>query len=378
MEQPWRFPHPEPSPDATPVYPVFIPFAGCPARCLFCEQEAQTGRQAVSPERTLHTLESEFTARSSRAPMDLAFYGGTFTALPWETQKAFLGLAARLKDAGLIRRTRCSTRPDAVTPASLSALRRLGLDDLELGVQSFSSAPLRASKRGYTGQKALDACRMVQKAGLGLGVQLMPGMPGMEEEHWKQDLDLCLRLKPAMTRLYPCLVLEGTLLAEEWCSGRFRPWDMECILRLLPPALLALWENDIRVIRLGLHPEKGLQEKILAGPWRPTLGQSLRGRALLLHVSGHISKVQQNLEKALLLAPRKAQGDFFGHGRELEPQWSALGISKKNIRWINEGFFELLPATARQKQVGPQQHWDRLEHNNADKPGRARSSAPPA
>jgi len=43
-----RFDHPEPSrpthASRPSIVPVFLPFAGCPQRCIFCDQPAQTGQ----------------------------------------------------------------------------------------------------------------------------------------------------------------------------------------------------------------------------------------------------------------------------------------------------------------------------------------------
>jgi histone acetyltransferase (RNA polymerase elongator complex component) len=310
---------------------------------VFCAQDIQTGVPLRPPESILRSLEESFAGMEAQNPArDLAFYGGTFTALPRETQNSFLAVAARLKREGKIRRVRCSTRPDAVSPRRLAALRRLGLDDLELGIQSFCDLPLRASRRGYSGTEARAACLKAREAGLGLGVQLMPGMPGMEEKHLEDDVEQCLELRPDTVRLYPCLVLAGTALAREWEEGAFLPWSLERICRLLPRAILALWGRGIRVIRLGLAPEKNLKENLLAGAWHPSLGQSLRGRALQLYLSSRLPGEPEKLKGKILCAPRRAQGEFFGHRRELRPSYAAMGLEQKQVRWWNNDFFELL------------------------------------
>ena len=71
---------------ANRILPVFLPFAGCPARCVFCAQDRQTGvgneggvDRAL--ERAAATLE-EISACPPPGGVELAFYGGTFTALP--------------------------------------------------------------------------------------------------------------------------------------------------------------------------------------------------------------------------------------------------------------------------------------------------------
>ena len=52
--------------------------------------------------------------RTASRPIELAFYGGTFTALPERLQMECLALAMQAKEKGIVCRVRCSTRPDAL------------------------------------------------------------------------------------------------------------------------------------------------------------------------------------------------------------------------------------------------------------------------
>lgn len=341
-----RFLHPEPVWHNPQVYPVFIPFAGCKTRCVFCSQDLQTGQELQPYPDIIKQVEEHFTVMDYKKPVDLAYYGGTFTALPEEEQEAFLALAARLKNKGVVRQVRCSTRPDAITPQQLRKLRAWGLDCIELGVQSFCSAPLAASLRGYSGATAYKACQMVEETGMSLGVQLMPGMPGQSARHFDEDVNICLELKPDVVRLYPCLVIRGTALAARWEHGHYTPWSIEDTMARLSPALLSLWEHGIRTIRLSLAPEEGLLENIVAGPFHPALGQCLRSRALHLFLRARL--LGENGDRLAagkkLMAPRRVQGEFFGHKGDLKDAYAEIGLSTANVEWWNNEFFELVEA----------------------------------
>jgi histone acetyltransferase (RNA polymerase elongator complex component) len=342
-----RFKHPEPAGSCLPIYPVFIPFAGCRERCVFCSQEAQTGRPALAV-RDLPTFLQKALAplleRNHQGPFELAYYGGTFTALPQGVRDEFMRRAAQLKAVGRIAQVRCSTRPDAVTPALLRTLKAQGLDTVELGIQSFCDVPLARSRRNYGGAMAVKACRLVKEAGLRLGIQLMPGMPGMSEEDFRRDAAIATAIKPAFLRLYPCLVLDNTVLAGLWRSGDFTPWTMEAVLKTLPEALLLFWARGIRVIRLGLAPQAGLNENILAGPAHPALGQRLRSLAMYRLVLDKIKQAGPDRtahRASRLRAPRRFQGEFYGHGGELKAAWAELGLGPNNVEWLDQEHFEL-------------------------------------
>lgn len=335
----FTFAHPERSKPASRIFPVFLAFMGCPSRCVFCAQEMQSGVKARPITAILHDLAAaiESAAAAGTPPDEIAFYGGTFTLLPREDQLACLSLAARYKKAGVIRKIRASTRPDAVPGNWLATLAEAGLDMLELGVQSFSDAALAASARGYTGKTALLGCEAVTQSGLSLGIQLMPGMPGMDEAAFTADWQRALALKPDALRLYPCLVLAETELARLHAAGQFTPWELEKTVPLLADALLASWHADVPIIRMGLAPQDTLDNGgIIAGPRHPALGSMVRGLALYRYIResvAHIAPIKT------LRAPKNAQGEFWGHKGSLTPAYAALGLTKNAVSFDGETAF---------------------------------------
>jgi len=335
------FTHPEPAPSPTSVWPVFLPFAGCPYRCVFCAQDKQTGQDEVALETILQTLDHDLDTAlaEGRGPYEIAFYGGTFTALPSPWPEMFLGLAMRYRERGLITHIRCSTRPDCVDDFSLSMFRAQGLDMVELGIQSFDDQALKTSGRGYDGDTARRACEMVKNAGLGLGIQLLPGLPGDRPGVFQEDVRIGASLEPETARLYPCLVIKGTPLATMWERGEYEPWSVDRSKEELAAALLKLWAKDVRVIRLGLAPEGTLADNIVAGPWHPALGQSARGLALLGFVRQHVAEL--GCKPAHFIVPRRYSGELYGHGREFAPQYFDLGLEKGNVEFVDGDEFVL-------------------------------------
>lgn len=330
----FSFPPPEPPATRPRIHPVFLPFQGCPTRCVFCEQTLQTGLPssvAASPAATLE-IALDRLLRENAPPRELAFYGGTFTLLAEGDIRACLAVATRYRKAGLITKIRASTRPDAIYPDQLAVLRGLGLDMLEIGAQSFADAPLAAARRGYDGDTVRRACDMVTSAGLELGVQLMPGMPGMQPEDARRDMAAALDAGPSVLRLYPCLVLRGTELAAMYARGTFTPWSLEETLPVLVEAQHAAWRAGVRIIRMGLAPQAGLdQGGIVAGPRHPALGSIVRGRALLRYITEAVERFGR--QPRCLAMPQRYQGEFWGHKGCLTSAYAALGLTPANVVW---------------------------------------------
>ena len=208
-------------------------------------------------------------------------------------------------------------------------LKALGLGAVELGIQSFSSRALSEARRGYTREQAVEACLLVREAGLALGVQLMPGMPGVDAAIFQEDVLQALAVDAAFLRLYPCLVLEGTELARIWRSGMYAPWNLERTVRELAPALLATGRGGVPVIRMGLPLSGNFASHILAGPAHPALGSIVQAEALYHYIYAHAA----GRSVAALHAPRSCRGFFWGVRGKMRERWAALGLHKKNVFW---------------------------------------------
>ena len=327
------------------IYPVFLPFSGCPGRCLFCAQDIQTGR---APAPVLRHLDNAAEALEKRLEqglpaLELAFFGGTFTALPPEELQACLDFAIFWRKKGALLSFRCSTRPDRLDRPLLEALKTAGCAMVELGVQSFSDPALARSQRGYTGARAQAGCRMVKESGLRLGIQLMPGIPGLEPEAARRDIDVTLALAPDCVRLYPCLVLAGAPLADCWRAGRYVPWNLPDCVDFLARACLRFEQTGIAVVRMGVAEEPGLAEQVLAGPRHPALGNMVRALALHLYLHERMREFEAAFPgvRPGLFAPRRFQGEFWGHRKELAPAYAALGLTKETVRWWEHDCFAL-------------------------------------
>ncbi len=335
------FKHPEPNRVHPKTFPVFLPFQGCPGRCTYCSQNLQTGHAHQALQSGLEALASDLKHRRKKhlPPIGLGFFGGTFTGIAKEWMIRFLKLGAAYKKQGVISHIRCSTRPDAITLEMLEDLSRGGLDMVELGIQSFDRHILDRANRHYDPKTALAACRMVREAGLELGLQMLPGLPGHSRKTWEEDIRLCCRIRPEIIRLYPCLVLRGTVLGTWFRQDQYDPMDLEETLSQLTWAVKQLWDENIAVIRMGLTPEPQLLKNILAGPWHPCLGNLIRSRALVEIIADHIHQLGHAPRS--LTIPLKYNGELWGYKKKNTEGLARLGITKPMVSYTEDDEFIL-------------------------------------
>ncbi|SPD75519.1 conserved hypothetical protein [uncultured Desulfobacterium sp.] len=264
------------------IVPIFIPHLGCPHRCVFCEQKRITSQKdlPVSEEHIIGIIERAIHSAGfdpNRNP-EIAFYGGTFTGLPFDQMLFLLETVFPYITKGLFRGIRVSTRPDAVNDERLKAIRHYNVSTVELGAQSMDDQVLTLSERGHSSDDTARAVRLLRQYGLSVGIQLMPGLPGDSADKFHSTVTKVIDLKPDMVRLYPALVIKGTGLARLYEKGIYHPLGLGQAVEICADNCLRLEDMGIQVIRIGLMSSPSLLEEgqIIAGPWHPAFGFLVR------------------------------------------------------------------------------------------------------
>jgi len=248
---------------------------GCPHQCIYCDQQAVSGF-ASSPELTM--IRDAALSFAGGADAELAFYGGSFSALPEQRQRQYLDAVAPALAAGNIGGIRISTRPDAIDQAELDFLAGYGVKTIELGIQSFDNQVLHQAGRAYTAELAKNACLMVKQHGFALGIQLMTGLPADDRHKALLSAQATCSLHPDMVRIYPTVVLRNTPLAELWRRQQYQPQTVEQAAELCADMLAVFEKAGINVIRLGLNPSAETEQAVLDGPYHPAFGQIVKAK----------------------------------------------------------------------------------------------------
>ena len=258
------------------IVPFFISHKGCPHQCVFCNQVkiAGSGGDLLAAGELVDRI-AAYRTSGRRKSVEVAFYGGTFTSLPRAVLEQLLLPLQPLVARGEVDSIRVSTRPDSVDAAMAEFLVQMGVRTVELGVQSMDDDVLALSGRGHSAAHTVNACRVLQAAGVAVGMQLMPGLPGDSEEKALASLYGCLSLRPDFMRIYPTLVIVGTELATLYETGRYAPLSLDEAVRLCKIMLHAALAADVNVIRIGLQPTAELDAggTVLAGPYHPAFRQ---------------------------------------------------------------------------------------------------------
>ncbi len=287
------------------ILPLFVPHWGCPNQCVFCDQKRISGSPLpVSAQEVAAALEK--AGRRGLTPVELAFYGGSFTAVPTRLQQELLEAVQPYRRAGAVTDIRVSTRPDAVDAACLDRLQRYGVTTVELGAQSMDESVLAASGRGHTGKDTRRASALVKGAGLKLILQMMTGLPGSDGEKDRATARELIRLAPDGVRIYPTVVIRGTVLEQMWRQGAYPEHTVEQAVSLCADLLPLFEAAGIPVIRLGLNPTEDLSGgEAVAGAYHPALGELVRSEVLRRRAAEKLDAVPEGSRVTLHVAPHR-------------------------------------------------------------------------
>lgn len=264
------------------IIPVFVPHLGCPNDCVFCNQRRISGsQQPATAQDVKDAIEKAAALLPQGAKRQLAFYGGSFTAIPVAEQLSLLRAAKEEMDRGRIDSIRLSTRPDAIDGTVLKRLREFGVETIELGAQSMDEEVLLLSGRGHTAKDVEEASLLVKDWGFRLILQMMTGLPGDSPEKSLETARRIAALKPDGVRIYPTVIVRDTALFDLWQAGRYKEHSVEDAVEICALLLPVFEKAGIPVIRLGLNPTEELSGGAAAGgAYHPALGELVKSRIM--------------------------------------------------------------------------------------------------
>ncbi len=263
----------------------FLSNKSCPHRCIYCDQRAITGEMHIPSPREVAGILQRFDQ-----PVELCFFGGSFTCFKLEDQRCYLDT---IKNAPQGSKVRFSTHPLCINEEVLDLMNYYPISMIELGVSSLNNEVLAFCGRGYDNQEVIQAMRMVISRGFALGAQLMIGLPFQNEESSLEDVDKISEISGehiTTLRIYPCLVLRNTYLEELYKKGLYRPLGIEEAADWSGKTLYRALNKGLKVQRIGLQETESLSASVIAGPHHPALGEMAKSHSLAITLT---SKIKQ-------------------------------------------------------------------------------------
>jgi histone acetyltransferase (RNA polymerase elongator complex component) len=326
------------------IFPLFVPHEGCPGQCVFCDQKSITQAKPFSVEEAERTLEEYFHDPLHHGAQ-IAFFGGSFTAIPRERMIALLEIAERFVQQGKASSLRCSTRPDAVDASTLRILSRYSLTHVELGLQSMSDRVLCACRRGHDSRCAQEAAQRVLDAGFRLTGQMMLGLPLSSLAEEEETAHAICRMGAESARVYPTVVFSHTPLGEMTLRGDYSPLSPREAVERGSAVCRIFLSRGVKLLRVGLCDNATLHsDAVLGGANLPSYGEQVYAHLFYKALRRELLPQREELSKKplRLFVPPSQLSQLCGYQKQTK-QWILDCFTPSSLHLIPDP--ALLPFT---------------------------------
>ncbi len=259
---------------------IFVPHLGCPQQCSFCNQKTITGKQSQPTTDDVRNA-VETALKRKGYEYEIAFFGGSFTAIDRDYMISLLSTAHEYIDNKRVKGIRISTRPDFIDEEILEVLKKYGVTSIELGAQSMDDEVLKANLRGHTSKDVENASKLIKEHGFELGLQMMTGLYLDTDEKAIETAKKLIALEPDTIRIYPTVVLKGTYLAELYEKEIYTPQSVDDAANLCTKLVPMFEQKGIRILRLGLHSSPDIKKNMVGGAFHDSFGEIVKSRYML-------------------------------------------------------------------------------------------------
>lgn len=211
---------------------VHVPF--CSSKCTFCHWVAEVPVKQLRAGSSIRRRYVEAVCEQARwyGPhlADLGYtvryiyFGGGTPSLLAPEELETLGTVLRDSfDLSELVEWTIESSPETLTPQKLAAMRRVGIERLSIGVQSFDERELRSAARAHSAEQAMQAFEMARVAGFSnINIDLIVAFPGQTEDVLAHTLSTTVQLDPEHVTAYNYLEASGTVMAKQIAAG-YRP-----------------------------------------------------------------------------------------------------------------------------------------------------------
>ncbi len=188
---------------------VHIPF--CKKRCSYCDFHFSTTFSKYRPD-LIAAICLELVLRkdelNSESIETIYFGGGTPSLLSIDELTQILACIHENFQLSPAPEITFEVNPEDAHEANLLAWKKLGINRLSIGLQSFQESDLSWMNRSHTLEQGTDAVRLAQSLGFtNLSIDLIYGLPGLSNEQWMEHLNRAMSLNVQHISSY-CLTIE--------------------------------------------------------------------------------------------------------------------------------------------------------------------------
>ena len=247
---------------------IHIPF--CKRRCIYCDFFSTT--QSERKTTYIHALCQELETRKEYLGGEeietIYLGGGTPSQLTEEELGKIFTYIYKVYSVNPNAEITLEANPDDLTPDYVTMLRRLPINRISMGIQTFQEETLRLLHRRHTAAQAIESFYRCREAGFrNISIDLMYGLPGETLANWEQDLQQAIRLQPEHISAYHLIYEEGTALWNLREQHQIEEADEELSVLFFRTLIDRLTEADYQHYEISNFCRPGLHARHNSSYW---------------------------------------------------------------------------------------------------------------
>ena len=202
---------------------IHIPF--CKQACHYCDFHFSTSLKHKT--HLVKSINKELILRKSELKSEfietIYFGGGTPSLLSFDEIRSILKTIFNDFEVVLNPEITFEVNPDDIDENYLKVIKKLGVNRLSIGIQSFFTHDLNLMNRSHDALQAEQVLELVSKYFKNFSVDLIYGTPGLTNEMWIKNIDTVLKYNTPHISSYALTIEKDTALSHFINKGIVKP-----------------------------------------------------------------------------------------------------------------------------------------------------------
>lgn len=255
---------------------IYIHIPYCKTRCTYCDFFAKTNYTQKNELIQAMLVEIEERKAYLKEPVSTVYFGGgtpsTFSVQDIDILLKALFSTHTVEEGAEIT---LEANPDDLSIDYLTDLRKIGVNRLSIGIQSFDNRQLKAINRRHDSKSALECIKFAHRAGFdNISIDLIFGLPYQDLGSWQQQVETAVGLDVQHISAYGLMYEEGTPLYKQMQAGKVIPADDDTMVGMYDLLVKTTAKNGFEQYEISNFAKPGFRSRHNSAYWKqkPYLG----------------------------------------------------------------------------------------------------------
>lgn len=250
---------------------IHIPF--CSKRCIYCGFYSTTAIKDTN--RYIDAICKELKMRTNYLKYNtiktIYIGGGTPSLLNHQQLERIFSTIRDNYNISQVEEVTIECNPNDLTTNYIAQLKKLPINRISMGVQSFEDSILKFLRRRHNAEQAINAVQECQKAGFrNISIDLIYGIPGQSDHSFKNDIKRAVSLGVTHISSYHLSYEENTPLWKQLQNGDIDVIDEDSSVNMYNILCSTLSQHNYSHYEISNFAIDGFQSKHNSSYWNGT------------------------------------------------------------------------------------------------------------